>query len=67
MLLVSWIEIRASDLLAGSARNVTDARSLHDSYSGLHLHIVVVFHRPATSLAEKQTHATNYCANSGSP
>lgn len=37
--------------------------SPHDSYSGPHLHIVVVLHPPPTpsSIAEKQTQATNYC------
>lgn len=52
-------------------RNVTGGallrfHSLHDSYSaGPHLHIVVVvFQPPSNSLAEKQTHATNYCADS---
>lgn len=36
--------------------------SPHDSYSGPHLHIVVVLHPPTpSSIAEKQTQATNYC------
>lgn len=67
------LKIRATDcwLALPLVRNVTGGallgfHSLHDSYSGSHLHIVVVvvFQPPSAPLAEKQTHATNYSADS---